>query len=246
MDKVFVQSEADSASSRYPLQNRVFSVMQTRSDRIIKRRSIKMEVSNMESRRLYSKEAKKFEKAVAKLVRRWKYLFKLDGDIEIVAVKHCKPGMLGVRDATIEPIDHDNRKYRLEIPMEDRHPYVLERIIVHELLHIPFMKFVHDICEKNPQLTEEKINESTSSPLGKWEEQFVDYWAETLVCLAHGFYPQYGTPPKDNFFALDYRLPMDLRLFRNKDGEYCSPIWNVPINNILEGFARRNMLGLCA
>lgn len=146
-------------------------------------------------------------------------------------------------DASIA-IDN-NRKGRLEITMLDRHSYELEKTIVHELLHLPFLELEHQCLSKLPKRTRERIQEeSISSGLGSWDEVLVNYWAETLVCLAHGFYPSYGAPPQDDFFAPSHRIPLDLRIQRDTTGDYRSPALRVPMSELKRIYDNYKMSGL--
>ncbi|OGO23405.1 MAG: hypothetical protein A2Z28_06740 [Chloroflexi bacterium RBG_16_51_9] len=190
------------------------------------------EKDNLETRRLHSQEATEFENEVRKLVERWKYLLKLNRNVEVFAVKKTSlQNSFGV-EACIAI--KDNNKAILEITMLDRHPYQLEKLIVHELLHLPTLELQDKILQHLPKSTKKKIwGEVLSSGEFGWDEYMVDYWAETLVCLAHGFYPQYQAPPQDEFFNQNRRIPLDLGFIRDSEtGEYKSRTLKVPMNQL--------------
>lgn len=96
-----------------------------------------IEKEAIEARRLHGEEAVAFEEEVTKLVRRWKYLLKLPWDIEVFAVTHTTQ-LTGLGEDTVIHREDDN-KAKLEITMSDRHPYELEQLVVHELLHLPHL-----------------------------------------------------------------------------------------------------------
>lgn len=204
-----------------------------------------VEKEAIESRRLKGKEAAEFEEKVTKLIKRWKYLLKLPWDIEVFAVTHTTQ-LTGLGEDTVIHREDDN-KAKLEITMSDMHPYELEKRLVHELLHLPHLELEHKILENIPEATRNKIYEEVFAKSGlPWDEVLVDYWAETLVCLAHGFYPRYHDPPEDSFFDLNRRLPMDLRIFPDKNGEYKSQTLKVPMSEIPQIYenCRMSMSGL--
>jgi len=202
-----------------------------------------VEKETIEARRLKGKEATEFEKEVTKLVERWKYLLKLPWDIQVFAVEHTTQ-LTGLGEDTVIHREDDN-KATLEITMDDRHPYTLEKRVVHELLHLPHMKLEHEILENLPEATRKKIQEKVLiNGILPWDEYLVDYWAETLVCLAHGFWPYYGVPPQDDFFDTKRRLPLDLRIYRDKNGEYKGRPLEVPMSELPQIYDAYKMSGL--
>jgi len=200
-----------------------------------------IEKEAIEARRLHGEEAVAFEEEVTKLVRRWKYLLKLPWDIEVFAVTHTTQ-LTGLGEDTVIHREDDN-KAKLEITMSDRHPYELEQLVVHELLHLPHLKLGHEVLENLPKATRKKIQEEVFTNAGlPWDEFLVDYWAETPVCLAHGFYPRYHDPPEDSFFDPKRRLPLDLRIFRDSNGEYRSQTLKVPMSELPQIFDKHHKM----
>ena len=199
-----------------------------------------VEEETIDARRLHGEEAAAFEDEVTKLVRRWKYLLKLPWDIEVFAVTHALQ-LTGLGEEAVIHMEDDN-KAKLEITMSDRHPYELEQLVVHELLHLPHLKVEHEILQNLSKTAGRKIREKVfSNGFLHWDEVLVDYWAETLVCLAHGFYPLYHTPPEDSFFDPERRLPLDLRIFQDENGEYRSRALKVPMGKIPQIYDNCNM-----
>ena len=197
----------------------------------------------IEDRRLHGEEATAFEVEVTKLVERWKYLLKLPWDIEVFVVE-SPLWRTGLAEDAVIHLEDDN-KAKLEITMFDRHPYELEKLVVHELLHLPQIKLEYEVFQYlSKTIEKEEQEEILSNGLSLWDEVLVDYWAETLVCLAHGFYPLYHTPPEDNFFDPGRRLPLDLRIYPDENGEYKSRALKVPMSKLPEIYDTYKMSGL--
>ena len=204
-----------------------------------------VEKETIEARRLHSKEATEFEEEVTKLVERWKYLLKLPWDIQVFAVKHTLQ-LTGIGEEAVIHMEDDNKaKLEITITMSDRHPYELENLVVHELLHLPHLKLEHEILQNLSKTAGKKIQEKVfGNGLLHWDEVLVEYWAETLVCLAHGFYPRYQDPPEDSFFDPERRLPLDLRIHPDENGEYKSPALKVPMSELSQIYDTYKMSGL--
>jgi hypothetical protein len=202
-----------------------------------------VEKETIEARRLHSDEATEFEEEVTKLVERWKYLLKLPWNIEVFAVTHTVQ-LTGLGEEAVIHMEDDS-KAKLEITMDDRHPYELEKLVVHELLHLPCLELEHKIRQNLPKTIGKKEQEEifSNGPF-TWDEVLIDYWAETLVCLAHGFYPLYHTPPEDSFFDPERRLALDLRIYRDKTGEYKTRTLKVPMSELPQIYATYKMSGL--
>lgn len=202
-----------------------------------------IEKETIDARRLHGQEATEFENEVGKLVERWKYLLKLPWDIKVFAVKHTLQ-LTGFGEDAVIHVEEDN-KAKLEITMWDRHPYELEKTVVHELLHIPIMELEQKITKNLSEQAKTEIQEKVLiSGLFTWDEFLVGYWAETLVCLAHGFYPLYGAPPQDSFFDPKRRLPLDLPIVPDKTGEYISEALKVPMSELPQIYDNYKMSGL--
>jgi hypothetical protein len=201
-----------------------------------------VEKETIEARRLHSDEATEFEEEVTKLVERWRYLLKLPWQIEVFAVTHTVQ-LTGGEEAVIHM--EDDGKARLEITVADRHPYKLEKLVVHELLHLPHLELEHKVLENLPNATRKKIWEEVFTYAGfPWDEFLVDYWAETLVCLAHGFWPYYGDSPQDDFFETKRRLPLDLRIYHDRNGEYKGQPLNLTMSDLPQIYDNYKMSGL--
>ena len=202
-----------------------------------------IEKESIEARQLKSKEAAEFEGEVTKLVKRWRYLLKLPWDIKVFVVRETTQ-LTGLGEDIVIHMEDDN-KAKLEITMSDMHPYELEKRVVHELLHLPHLELEYRILQSLPEETQKKIGEEIlTNGVLPWDEFLVDYQAETLVCLAHGFWPYYGVQPQDEFFDTKRRLPLDLRIYRDKNGEYRGRPFEVPMSELPQIYDIYKMSGL--
>lgn len=197
---------------------------------------------SVEARKATGNEAVELQSQAKILLKRWQYLLKLWWDIELVIVNKTAPG-LGAVDASIHPLGE--KKARLELFLEDRHPYVLEKHIVHELLHLPNLELEENILKNLPDESKTQISETALiSGHMAWDEAMVMCWAETLVSLAHGFYPSFGAPPEDDEF-FKQRLPIDLRIWRDsKTGEYKSQCLPFPLSQLPQVLGDHPLAGL--